>query len=118
VSITIYTPLDPPLAWIQRRLYEKAQSSLYKLLICKVTSIHSVVLHAVIINELQCCMYSSRKCSVKRHINNLHNGIGNIVSFIDYVAGRRNGIYFLSQFLITYSSRPRRCLQIVYRWML
>ena len=41
-------------------------------------------------------MYSSRKYSVKRHINNLHNGIGNIVSFIDYVAGRRNGIYFLN----------------------
>ena len=41
-----------------------------------------------------CGMYSSRKYSVMRHINNLHNGIGNIVSFIDYVAGRRNGIYF------------------------
>jgi hypothetical protein len=41
-----------------------------------------------------CGMYSSRKYSVKRHIERLHNGIGNIVSFIDYVAGRRNGIYF------------------------
>ncbi|MFZ0553848.1 MAG: hypothetical protein WAM26_01020 [Nitrososphaeraceae archaeon] len=41
-----------------------------------------------------CGMYSSRKYSVKRHINNLHDGIGNIVSFIDYIAGRRNGIYF------------------------
>ena len=39
-------------------------------------------------------MYSSRKYSVKRHIENLHNGIGNIVSFIDYVAGRRQGVYF------------------------
>jgi hypothetical protein len=41
-----------------------------------------------------CGMYSSRKYSVKRHINNLHNGIGNIVSFIDYIAGRRQGVYF------------------------
>jgi hypothetical protein len=41
-----------------------------------------------------CGMYSSRKFSVKRHIANLHSGIGNIVSFIDYIAGRRQGIYF------------------------
>jgi hypothetical protein len=41
-----------------------------------------------------CGMYSSRKCSVKRHINNLHNGIGNIVSYIDYIAGRRQSVYF------------------------
>ena len=41
-----------------------------------------------------CGMYSSRKYSVKRHIINLHDGIGNIVSFIDYVAGRREGLYF------------------------
>jgi len=31
---------------------------------------------------------------VKRHIYNLHNGIGNIVSFIDYIAGRQSGIHF------------------------
>jgi hypothetical protein len=41
-----------------------------------------------------CGMYSSRKYSVKRYINKLHNGFGNIVSFIDYVAGRRQGVYF------------------------
>jgi hypothetical protein len=41
-----------------------------------------------------CGMYSSRKYSVKRHIENLHNGIGNVVSFIDYIAGRRQGVYF------------------------
>jgi hypothetical protein len=41
-----------------------------------------------------CGMYSSRKYSVKRHIINLHGGLANIVSFIDYIAGRRNGIYF------------------------
>jgi hypothetical protein len=43
-------------------------------------------------------MYSSRKFSVKRHIENLYNGIGNIISFIDYVAGRGNGTYFPNPF--------------------
>ena len=38
-------------------------------------------------------MYSSRKYSV-RHINNLHGGLANIVSFIDYITGRRQGVYF------------------------
>jgi hypothetical protein len=41
-----------------------------------------------------CGMYSSRRYSVKRHIENLHDGRGNIVSFIDYIAGRRQGVYF------------------------
>ena len=41
-----------------------------------------------------CGMYSSRKCSVKRHIENLQEGLGNIISFIDYIAGRRQGVYF------------------------
>jgi hypothetical protein len=41
-------------------------------------------------------MYSSREYSVKRHINKLHNGIGNNVSFIDYITGRRQGYYFPS----------------------
>ena len=41
-----------------------------------------------------CCTYSSRKCSVKRHIENLYDDLGNIVSFIDYIAGRRQGVYF------------------------
>ena len=40
-----------------------------------------------------CEMYSSRKYNVKRHIQNVHNGNGQIVSFIDYEVGRRNGIY-------------------------
>ena len=41
-----------------------------------------------------CGMYSSRRYSVKRHIIKLHNGVANIVSFIDYLAGRRQGYYF------------------------
>ena len=40
-----------------------------------------------------CGMYSSRKYSVERHIQNLHNGNGQIVSFVDYIAGRQAGIY-------------------------
>gem|GEM_PF-4762380 len=31
----------------------------------------------------------------------IQNGIGNIASFIDYIAGRRQGVYFPEQFLIT-----------------
>jgi hypothetical protein len=38
-------------------------------------------------------MSSSRKYNVKRHIQNVHNGNGRIVSFIDYEVGRRSGIY-------------------------
>ena len=53
-----------------------------------------------------CGMYSSRKCSVKRHIENLHDGLGNIVSFIDYIAGRRQGVYFPNPFLTAWLSRP------------
>jgi hypothetical protein len=41
----------------------------------------------------RCEMYSSRKYNVKRHIQNVHNENGHIVSFIDYEVGRRNGIY-------------------------
>ena len=36
---------------------------------------------------------SSRKSSVKRRIQNIHSGNANFVSFLDYLAGRRVGIY-------------------------
>jgi hypothetical protein len=39
-------------------------------------------------------MYSSRKSSVKRHIQNIHGGNANFVSFVDYLAGRKLGIYW------------------------
>jgi hypothetical protein len=39
-------------------------------------------------------MYSSRKSSVKRHIQNIHSGNANFVSFIDYLAGRKSGFYW------------------------
>jgi hypothetical protein len=39
-------------------------------------------------------MYSSRKSSVKRHIQNIHGGNANFVSFVDYLAGRKSGFYW------------------------
>jgi hypothetical protein len=39
-------------------------------------------------------MYSSRKSSVKRHIQNIHSGNANLVSFVDYLAGRKSGFYW------------------------
>jgi hypothetical protein len=41
-----------------------------------------------------CSMWSSRKSSVKRHIHNVHRGNGNLVPFIDYLVGRKSGLYF------------------------
>jgi hypothetical protein len=41
-----------------------------------------------------CGMYSSRKSSVKRHIQNIHGGNANFVSFVDYLAGRKSGLYW------------------------
>jgi hypothetical protein len=38
-------------------------------------------------------MYSSRRWSVERHILNLHNGIGNVIPFVDYLVGRKSGFY-------------------------
>ena len=31
---------------------------------------------------------------MNRHITNIHNGVSFVVSFIDYIVGRRQGIYF------------------------
>jgi len=39
-------------------------------------------------------MYSSRRWSVERHILNLHDGISNVVPFVDYLVGRRSGYYW------------------------
>src|SRR2546426_6791199 len=41
-----------------------------------------------------CSMWSSRKSSVKRHIQNVHRGNSHLVSFIDYMVGRKSGFYF------------------------
>jgi hypothetical protein len=39
-------------------------------------------------------MWSSRKYSVRRHIQNKHNGYGMIVYFVDYLVGRVTGAYY------------------------
>jgi hypothetical protein len=39
-------------------------------------------------------MYSSRKSSVKRHIQNIHGGNANFVSFVDYLVDRNMGLYW------------------------
>ena len=51
-----------------------------------------------------CGMYSSRRWSVERHILNLHDGIGNVVPFVDYLVGRRSGFY-LPKFRPTFVSK-------------
>ena len=38
-------------------------------------------------------MWSSRHGNVLRHMNNFHVGVGQIVSFMDYVTGVHSGIY-------------------------
>jgi hypothetical protein len=43
-----------------------------------------------------CGMYSSRKSSVKRHIQTKHSGNASFVSFVDYLAGRQIGYYWPS----------------------
>jgi hypothetical protein len=40
---------------------------------------------------VECIPQGSR---VKRHIRNIHGGNANFVSFIDYLAGRKAGLYF------------------------
>src|SRR6266513_955288 len=40
-----------------------------------------------------CGMYSSRRWSVERHILNLHDGISNVIPFVDYLVGRKSGVY-------------------------
>jgi len=52
-----------------------------------------------------CGMYSSRKYSVKRHIANVHNGLAPIVSFIDYLAGRRQATYYFPNPIPTYLTK-------------
>jgi hypothetical protein len=52
-----------------------------------------------------CGMYSSRRYSVKRHIQNLHSGGAILVSFVDYLVGRQAG-YYLPVFPPTYEAKP------------
>jgi len=50
-------------------------------------------------------MYSSRRYSVKRHIQNVHREGAFLISFTDYLVGRQSGYYPLS-FPPTYEIKP------------
>jgi len=50
-------------------------------------------------------MYSSRRYSVKRHIQYVHSGGAFLVSFMDYLVGRQAG-YYLPSFPPTYEIKP------------
>ena len=57
-----------------------------------------------------CGMYSSRRSSVERHVKNLHNGQGIAIPFIEYLVGRRNGLYPPGQ-RPTYGASTKASLQ-------
>jgi hypothetical protein len=40
-----------------------------------------------------CGMYSGRRYCVQRHIDNIHKGNANAIPFIEYLVGRREGLY-------------------------
>src|SRR5919198_5606696 len=47
---------------------------------------------------ITCGKPSSRKWNIKRHIEICHGAIGRYVSFMEYMAGRQNGLYQPSQY--------------------
>jgi hypothetical protein len=40
-----------------------------------------------------CGMYSGRRYCVQRHIDNIHKGKANAIPFVEYLVGRREGLY-------------------------
>lgn len=40
-----------------------------------------------------CGMWSSRKYSVQRHIDNKHYGYGRVIPYLEYYVGRQSGFY-------------------------
>lgn len=40
-----------------------------------------------------CGMYSGRRYCVQRHIDNIHKGKANAIPFVEYLVGRRQGLY-------------------------
>jgi hypothetical protein len=57
-----------------------------------------------------CGMYSGRRYCVQRHINNIHNGKANAIPFVEYMVGRREGLY-PPNVTPSYGSRKERTLQ-------
>lgn len=40
-----------------------------------------------------CGMWSTRKYSVQRHINNKHHGYSRVIPYLEYFVGRQSGSY-------------------------
>jgi hypothetical protein len=40
-----------------------------------------------------CGMWSTRKYSVRRHINNKHQGYSRVIPYLEYFIGRQSGFY-------------------------
>ena len=40
-----------------------------------------------------CGMWSTRKYSVQRHINNKHHGYSKVIPYLEYFVGRQSGSY-------------------------
>jgi hypothetical protein len=59
-----------------------------------------------------CGMYSGRRYCVQRHIDNpkIHNGKANAIPFVEYLAGRRDGLY-PPNVTPSYGSRKERTLE-------
>lgn len=54
-------------------------------------------------------MYSGRRYCVQRHIDNIHKGKANAIPFVEYLVGRRDGLY-PPNVRPSYGSRKQRTL--------
>jgi hypothetical protein len=41
----------------------------------------------------ECGMYSSRRYNVRRHVDSIHSGVGNMITFLEYLTGVKLGEY-------------------------
>lgn len=57
----------------------------------------------------KCGMYSGRRYCVQRHIDNIHKGKANAIPFVEYLVGRRDGLY-PPNVRPSYGSRKQRTL--------
>ncbi len=59
-----------------------------------------------------CGMWSSRKYSVQRHINNKHYGYGRVIPYLEYLVGRQSGFYAPNSSLLYRSKKSTHYLDI------
>jgi hypothetical protein len=55
--------------------------------------LHSAALMKANWSCTACGMYSGRRYCVQRHIDNIHKGKANAIPFVEYLVGRREGLY-------------------------